>query len=97
MAGALEHQGKLEDADAVLQEARICADERDEITLFILPANLASKRGNWTVAVARWAEARRQFPAVTELRDRHQEALARLAEHDPAAYQAALHDTGTNS
>jgi Flp pilus assembly protein TadD len=97
LAGALEHQGRLEDADAVLQEARLRADERDEITLFIYPAHLASKRGDWTVAVARWAEARRQFPSVMELRDRHQEALARLAEHDPAAYQAALRGIETTS
>jgi tetratricopeptide (TPR) repeat protein len=97
LAGALEQQGRLEDADAVLHEARLRADEPDEITLFTYPARLAAKRGDWTVAVARWAEARCQFPSVTEIRDRHEEALTRLAEGDPAAYQAASRDAGTTS
>ncbi|PPQ30133.1 hypothetical protein CCS01_19735 [Rhodopila globiformis] len=95
LAGALEQQGRLEDADAVLHEARIRADERNEITLFTYPALLASRRGDWTAAALRWAEARERFPSATEIRERHQEALARLAEHDPAAYQVVLRDAGT--
>ncbi|MFL5288890.1 MAG: hypothetical protein ACJ8AW_50030 [Rhodopila sp.] len=97
LAGALEHQGRLEDAEAVLQEARVRADEPDALTLFIYPAQLAEKRSDWATAVARWAEARRRFPSSIEFPDRHHEALMRLTEHDPAAFHAALHDPATTS
>jgi hypothetical protein len=94
LAGALEHQDRLEDAETVFQEARIRADETDEITLFTYPAQLAGKRGDWATAVIRWAEACRRFPSATEFPARHQEALMRLAEHDPAAYQDVLRESG---
>jgi tetratricopeptide (TPR) repeat protein len=92
LAGALEHQDRLVEAEAVLLDAQVRADEPDEITLFTYPARLAWLRQDWATAVARWAEARRRFPEAIELPDREHEALMRLAEHDSAAYEAALRD-----
>ncbi len=87
LAGALEQQGRFAEAEAVLREASCESDEPDAITLHTYPATLAWKRGDWAGAVARWAEARRRFPEDESLPARHQEALLRLAEHDPKAYQ----------
>jgi Flp pilus assembly protein TadD len=90
LAGTLEHQGRLIEAEEVLLEGQARSDEPDEITLHTYPARLAWARENWAVAVVRWADAKRRFPAAMELADRHHEALTRLAEHDPLGYQALL-------
>jgi tetratricopeptide (TPR) repeat protein len=94
MAGALEQQGRLLDAEAVLMDAQIHASEPNEVTLFIYPAKLAWKRGDWATATARWIEARRRFPQNIDLPARQYETLMGWAEQDPVAYQAALRDLG---
>jgi tetratricopeptide (TPR) repeat protein len=93
LAGALEQQGRIADAESVLAEARAQSDERDAITLYTYPATLALKREDWAGALAWWAEARRRFPEDQSLPARHHEALLQLAEHDPVAYHAALRES----
>nr|WP_294526598.1 hypothetical protein [uncultured Rhodopila sp.] len=90
LAGALEHQGRLSEAEAVLLEARLRCDEPEAIALYILPGLLAWKREDWAAAVTYWAEARQRFPDNEEFPGRHHEALMRLAEHDPVAHQTAV-------
>jgi tetratricopeptide (TPR) repeat protein len=94
LAGALERQGRLLDAEAVLMDAQVHASEPNEITLFTYPAQLAGKRGDWATSTARWVKARRRFPQNMELPARQYEALMRWAEQDPVAYEAALRDPG---
>nr|WP_294501261.1 hypothetical protein [uncultured Rhodopila sp.] len=97
LAGALEHQGRLSEAEAVVLEARLRCDEPEEISLYTLPGRLAWKREDWAAAVAYLAEARRRFPANEDLPAKHHEALLRLAEHDTAAYQAAVQSADLGS
>ncbi len=94
LAGALEHAGRVLEAEAVLLEGQARSDEPDEITLFTYPARLAWQREDWALAVTRWAEARRRFPQDEDLPAREYEALLRLGEHDPEAYAAALRALG---
>lgn len=82
LAGALEQQGRLAEAEAVLRDGQLRSDEPDEITLHTYAAELAWKRGDWAGAVARWAEARRRFPNDETLAARHQEALMRLGQSE---------------
>jgi Flp pilus assembly protein TadD len=53
LAGALEHQGRIPEAEAVLLEAQARAEDPHEITLFTYPARLAWKREDWAAAAAR--------------------------------------------
>jgi tetratricopeptide (TPR) repeat protein len=92
LADALEHQGRLSEAESVVQDGQIHAEDPNEITLFTHPARLAWKRKDWPAALARWVEARRRFPHAQELPAKQYEALMRLAEHDAVAYEAAVRD-----
>lgn len=94
LAGALEQQGRITDAEEVLLEAQLQAEEPNEITLFTYPAKLAWKRQDWATAATRWVEARRRFPHAAELPAKQYEALMRLGQHDPAAYETTIRDLG---
>jgi predicted Zn-dependent protease len=94
LAGALEQQGRLAEAEAVLLEGQLRSDEPDEITLHTYAAELAWKREDWAGAVARWAEARRRFPNDENLPARHQEALLRLSQSESLSTEPARGGTG---
>lgn len=83
LAGALEHQGRLAEAEALLVHAQTHAEDPDEITLFTYPGRLAWKREDWAAAVAHWQKALLRFPQAEGLPAKVHEALMRLAEHDP--------------
>jgi tetratricopeptide (TPR) repeat protein len=83
LAGALERQGQLQEAEAVIAEGQ--REDPKEVTLFTYHARLAWKREDWSAAVARWAAARNRFPITEEISSGLYQALMRLAEHDPAA------------
>ncbi len=87
LAGALEEQGRLAEAEAVLLDGQ--AHDPGEVSLFTAHARLAWDHEDWPAAVARWADARRRFPISEALSSGLYQALMRLAEHDPVAADAA--------
>ncbi|MGD0109232.1 MAG: hypothetical protein ABSC06_35125 [Rhodopila sp.] len=95
LAGAIERQGRLSDAEEVLLDGQV--RDPNEITLFTYAARLAWAREDWSLAVSRWAEARRRFPAVEKVASGLYQALMRLAEHDPAAADRAHRAMGLAS
>ncbi len=87
LAGALEEQGRLAEAEAVLLDGQ--AHDPGEVSLFTAHARLAWDHEDWPAAVTRWAEASRRFPISEALSSGLYQALMRLAEHDPVAADAA--------
>lgn len=90
LADCLIQQGRLADAEGVLLDARANADQRTEPVLFVNPARLAERRGDWVTAVVRWCEARQQFPDGSDVQRGLYLALIRVLETDPPAYDALL-------
>lgn len=90
LADCLMHQGRLQEAEAALLDARANADQRTEPVLFVNPARLAERRGDWITAVVRWCEARQQFPDGIDVQRGLYLALMRVLETDPPAYDALV-------
>jgi hypothetical protein len=95
LAGALERQGRIAEAEAVLLDGQ--THDPGEISLFTYAARLAWMREDGAVAVARWAEARRRFPSVDAVSSGLYQALMSLAEQDPAAADRAHKELGLAS
>lgn len=92
LSRALEEQGRLAEAEAVLLEGQ--EEDPGEPSLFINHARLAWQGEDWAAAVARWADANRRFPRSETLSGGLYQALMRLAESDPVAAERAQRDLG---
>jgi tetratricopeptide (TPR) repeat protein len=80
LATALEHQGKLAEAEAVLLDAQ--AKDPTEITLFTFHARLANERQDHQQAEHRWRIVREGFPDRMEGYINQAEALRHLRRFD---------------
>jgi tetratricopeptide (TPR) repeat protein len=92
LARALEEQGRVAEAEAVLLEGQ--AEDPNEPSLLMNYARLAWVREDWEAAVYRWAEANRRFAFSEPRASGLYQAFMRLAEHDPAAAERAHRELG---
>jgi predicted Zn-dependent protease len=89
MARALEHQGRLAEAETILLDGQ--RKDPNEISLFTNHAHLAEKQHDRVEAERRWRIVRERFPDSTEGRDKHAATLGvlrALDAADPALVQA---------
>jgi tetratricopeptide (TPR) repeat protein len=90
LAEALKHQGRLAEAEKVLQEAK----EPKEIVRFAYPAQTPLARQDWSAAVAFFGRAHRRFPTSPDLSNGLSQALERLAADEPRPADAAHRELG---